>query len=167
VPTDSDPQRDAVYDAISALTFKGTLPNSGAVRSFLNELGSDLGVAPVDIDLVEEPPLPVASTKPIKSSAFVRNGHRVIYFVKRRAPLTQQIQVLHELAHILTPRPDEPHDPVWARTFVDLVDRFWWVASADLRWELTTRGVQVSELSSEWDDPRSWGLGPFVYPPKR
>lgn len=146
---------------------QGKLPDAEAVRSFLSEVTTDLQIPPVEVELVDEPPQLVEANRPIKSFAFVRAGQRAICFVNRPAPLTQQIQVLHELAHILTPRVDQPHDAVWARTFVDLVDRFWWVASADLRWELAMRGVVVANEPSAWDEPREWGVGPFQYPPRR
>lgn len=61
--------------------------------------------------------------------------------------------LLHEIAHLLTPAPAEPHGPAFVRTFVDLIDRFVPLQSVDLRVAHYRRRVRVEPGPSKYAPP--------------
>jgi hypothetical protein len=112
----NDPQQDRVYCAQS-LALGGSrpdLPNEGAARSVVAAYVGSLGLADVAIEFRAAP------TRPRTLSAEYDSESRVITL---DPPPLHELLIAHEMAHVATPTPDNPHGPEFARTFLDLVDR--------------------------------------------
>lgn len=115
---DLDRQANAVYRAVSALGTPGKLRDIEAVRAFVGRVTDDLGIEPIAVKEVDEAPPMAEQPEPIRSHAFVKAGERSIYVANLSRPmLSQQVLILHEIAHILTPTWPEGHGLDWARTF--------------------------------------------------
>jgi hypothetical protein len=80
-------------------------------------------------------------------------------FLRDGAAGVSRVLLLHEIAHLLTPTPAEPHGPAFVRSFVDLIDRFVPLQSVDLRVAHYRRQVRFDLAPSPYAPPAT---NPFI-----
>lgn len=150
-----DPQRERVYRAQSA-TIAGRgeprdLQTVEDVRRLIEAAVRDLGVGAVAVAEVPRAP----RDAPISAAECDPEGRVIFIEAADEHGAIHSLLAFHELAHVLTPTPDEPHGATFARTFLDLVDRYRPGYSTELRMQFLRRAVRAAPGPGKWARPAS------------
>jgi hypothetical protein len=147
---DDGSQREAVYEALSKATRwrDRDLRTAADVTGYVDAVVADLGVEAMAVQVVQRrhpgESISQADADPV---------NRIIYVEEPdERGATMRVLALHEIAHVLAP-PNEGHGPLFARIFTDLVDRYHFDLSSDIRVQHHRFGVDVARAPSPWARP--------------
>lgn len=144
----TDPQRDRLYCAQSlALALdRPALPDLAAVEAVIAAYSADLGLPRV--------PVEVRGARLVSGSSSADFDLQQS-LIRIDPPPIHELLIVHELAHVAAPTPEDPHGPTFARTFLDLVDRNMRLAglSYELRACFRLFGVRIEQPPGPWAKP--------------